>query len=282
MICKNCQTELETSAEFCKTCGAKIIRNRLTLKNLFEHFSEHFLNYDNRFLQTFICLFTKPEDVIGGYIDGVRKKYVNVISYFAIALTLSGLQLFILDKFFPEAMDMSAMTNTTQGSEQMNTDVMSMVREYQSLLMMMNVPIYAIVSYLVFYTLKKFNYTEHLVIFMYALSQLTFVGVLIAISAAFLGFSLAHASFILMPIQVIYSAYVLKKLYKLSVKGLILRTLLFLLIGTVVFAIISIIFGIIYAIVAYLNGNLQETIEAQKAANDQLSNLFLLYKLHLV
>lgn len=276
MTCKNCQTELEAKDNFCKNCGGKIIRNRLTIKNIFEQFSEHFLNYDNKFIQTFICLFTKPEDVIGGYIDGVRKKYVNVISYFAIALTISGLQLFILDKFFPEAMDMSALT--VQGSGQDSNEMMSFIREYQSLLMMVNVPAYAFISYLVFYTLKKYNYTEHLVIFMYALSQLTIIGVLITVTSAISGLSIAHASLILMPVQFIYSLFCLQKLYKLSIKGMILRTLLFFLITLIIF----VFFTIISIAIAYFDGSLMKQIEAQKAAKEKLGYLFLLHKLHLV
>ncbi len=98
MDCKNCHTNLKDTDDFCNTCGAKVVRNRLTIRNLFAHFSEQFLNYDNKFLQTFIHLFTKPEAVIGCYINGTRKKYVNVISYFAIAITISGLQMYILNK----------------------------------------------------------------------------------------------------------------------------------------------------------------------------------------
>lgn len=266
MTCKNCHTIIDDTDDFCKVCGAKIVRNRLTVRNLFEHFSEHFLNYDNRFLQTFLSLFTKPEEVIDGYINGVRKKYVNVVSYFAIALTVSGLQLLILDKFFPEAMDISALT--VEGSVQNSNDMMSFIREYQAIIMMLNVPIYAIVSYFVFYTLKKYNYTEHLVIFMYVLSQLTFIGTFISISSAYFGLSLAHASVILMPIQFFYSLYCLQKLYKLSIKGIILRTLFFLLIGFLV----MIIFIIISVIIGFLTGSFQETIEAQKAAKETALN----------
>ena len=265
MACKNCKTSLKDIDDFCNNCGAKVIRNRLTIKNLFAHFSEHFLNYDNKFLQTFIHLFTKPEVVIGNYIDGTRKKYVNVISYFAIALTVSGLQLLILDKFFPEAMDMSLFSNeTTKVTEELNNKQMSFIREYQSILMMINVPVYALASYIVFYTLKRHNYTEHLVIFMYVLSQLTIIGTFISITSASLGLSIAHSSIILGPIQFIYSGFCLQRLYKLSVKGFILRTLYFL----VILIIGAIIFSILSAVMMYLSGDMQEIIEAQRAARE--------------
>jgi len=54
MNCKNCNITLTNEDNFCNNCGAKIIRNRITIRNLFETFSEQFLNYDNKFLQTFI------------------------------------------------------------------------------------------------------------------------------------------------------------------------------------------------------------------------------------
>ena len=63
MACENCETPLTTESDFCNHCGAKVIRNRLTLKNLFAHFGEQFLNYNNKFIQTIIYLFKKPEDV---------------------------------------------------------------------------------------------------------------------------------------------------------------------------------------------------------------------------
>ena len=79
MECKNCKGLISLSISYCPNCGAKIIKNRLTVKNLFGSFVAQFLNYDNKFLQTFISLFTKPEKVIGSYINGTRKKYVNVL-----------------------------------------------------------------------------------------------------------------------------------------------------------------------------------------------------------
>ena len=109
--CKNCNTQLLSKNDFCPSCGGKVIRNRLTLKALFSNFSEQFLNYDNKFLKTFLHLFSKPEEVIDGYINGTRKKYVNVVSYFAIAITLSGLLMFVLNKFFPGLLDFSSIEN---------------------------------------------------------------------------------------------------------------------------------------------------------------------------
>ena len=72
--CRNCLKNLPPNAAFCDSCGGKIIKNRITFKNLLEDFNDRFLSIDGAFPKTFLALFTKPEDVIGGYINGVRKK----------------------------------------------------------------------------------------------------------------------------------------------------------------------------------------------------------------
>ena len=156
MKCKNCNTEILPDHDYCSSCGAKVIRNRLTIKNLFQHFSEQYFNYDNKLLKTFVHLFTKPEVVIEGYITGTRKTYVNVVSYFAIAITLSGLYLFIVNKFFPGAMKLPEFMQTP-GQEEFQSKNMAFVQEYQSLLMMLYIPFYAIMAKLVFIGFKKYN-----------------------------------------------------------------------------------------------------------------------------
>ena len=72
MFCKNCERQLRTDFRFCPDCGAKIIRNRITLKNLWGDVVERVFNIDNTFLKTFGHLFSKPEVVIEGYIEGTR------------------------------------------------------------------------------------------------------------------------------------------------------------------------------------------------------------------
>ncbi len=262
MECKNCQESLSASDDYCKQCGAKVIRNRITLRNLIESFSEQFLNYDNKFLQTFIDLFKRPEDVIGSYIDGTRKKYVNVISYFAIAITISGLQIYIINKFFPNVIDFSIFTNEKNDMITMNT--YKTTTEYQSLLMMFTAPFYALISRVIFLKNKKFNYSEHLVIFMYVLAQLSILGTVITVLFAIIGISIGWTSIILMPIQIVYAAYCLKRLYKLSMERIILKTLLLFLILFVLFLIYTVLY---VAYVTWYYGGVQEFIDSQKGVN---------------
>ena len=262
MTCKNCELNLHTHHNYCPDCGAKVIRNRLTIKALFSHFSEQFLNYDNKFLQTFIQLFTQPEVVIGCYINGTRKKYVNVISYFALALTLSGFQLYVVNKYFPELMNIDFMAQP--GTEEMQQQNMNFVQEYQSILYMLIVPVYAIVSKIVFFNYKQHNYTEHLVINMYLAAQLSIVSSILIIITSILGMNYGVIGLLTLPFQIIFSAYCFKRIYNLSFQSIILKTLIFLIILIFLF----VAFSILLATKMYFDGTFEEIRAAQEAAKN--------------
>ena len=260
MNCKNCHTELVSDNDFCNRCGGKVIRNRLTFRNLFEHISETFFNYDNKLLRTLIDLFIRPEVVIGGYIDGIRKRYVNPISYFGLAITLTGLYLLILNKFFPESMDYSAFA--IEGQEEIQKRNVGFMQEYMSIFMMLYIPIYALIARITFIGLKKFNYTELLVVLLYWQSQLSIVSAVIVIITAMFGISQGIISMVLLPVMALYAAYIFKRLYKLSFGEIILRSLLFLVVLGVILGIIT----VIIVAIMLITGDMQEMIEAQKAA----------------
>lgn len=258
MNCKNCERSLAKEDDFCSNCGAKVIRNRLTVKNLWNDFVEQFLNYDNKFLKTYLNLFKNPQEVIGGYVEGTRKKYVNVISYYAIAITFAGFQLFIIRKFFPESMDLQALLPEDTPNTGMNID---WIYDYYSFLALINLPIYALIAKLTFIGLPKYNYTEHLVINTYLVAQYTITNFLIIITGVAFGINFYIIGNILTLFLIIYTAMVYKKLYPLSTAGILTRTLLFF--GILAF--LMILSGIVQLIVLYLNGDLDLMMEAAKA-----------------
>lgn len=258
MACKNCETPLTVEDQFCNRCGAKVIRNRLTLRNLWEDFSEQFLNYDNKLLQTLLVLFVKPEEVIGNYIHGTRKKYVNVVSYFAIALTLSGLQLFILRKFYPETLDVFSLIPSSATTPNTNID---WVFDYYSIFALINLPMYAVMGTLSFMGLKKFNYTEHLVINTYIMAQYTIVSAIFTTIFCMFGINFFIVANFANLLVIIYGSYCYKRLYALTNAQLFTRLMLFfglLVVGLILISIIQ--FGIMY-----LNGDIQKIIDAEKA-----------------
>lgn len=263
MHCKNCHTELQPEADYCYSCGAKVIRNRLTLKNLTIHLGETFFNVDNKLLLTFIDLFKKPEIVIGGYINGLRNRYVTPISYLALSITIGGIYLIVLNKYFPNALlEMSSVG--VKGQEVVMNNTLSIIQNYYSFVMILFIPFYALFSRLVFINRKEYNYTEHIVMAIYIMAQISLLSSFLNIALLVLqlpGNLLTTASIFF---QIVFFAYCYKRLYKLSIGGIILRTLFFSAI-LVALLIICMIAGVIMAIFFKDTEFVQRLIEAQNA-----------------
>ncbi len=260
MKCKNCEQQLLEENNYCNRCGAKVIHYRLTLKNVGEEFSQVFLNIDNTFLRTFLQMFIYPHRVILDYISGVRKRYLNVISYFTIALTLAGFQLFILRKFYPEALEMPDFYGNTKAVIDLNW-----LFDYYSMLMLIYLPIYALIARLSFIKYKKFNYTEHLVTMTYLMAHFTIVSVLVILPIVMLGGNYIEVSSLLNIFLFFHACYTYKKLYPLNVKQLLFSIFLFFVFTTIIFIVVEIIF-IAYL---FLTGEMQEIIEATRAAQSR-------------
>ena len=246
MECKNCGASLRSDFGFCPACGAKIIRNRLTLKNVWQDISFQLFNLDNTFLKTFRHLFTQPHLVIESYISGIRKKYMNPISYFAIAVTLSGILFFILRNLYH--------VNLTENSfSDQKTANMDFVFDYQGLLSYLTMPIYALLTWLLFLDKRKLNYTEHLVTNAYLTGQLSFVQVLVCIPLFGLfnvPYDIFNWGYLLT--SVIFLFYVLKKIHNISIWSTLLRGFTYLCLLMVVMLLI----GILIAVISLLTGQM--------------------------
>jgi hypothetical protein len=242
MECKNCQHTEAEAFDFCPSCGAKVIHNRLTFKNLSVDIAERVFDIDNTFLKTFLHLLSQPEIVIDGYIQGIRKRYINPISYFAFALTLAGLQIFLVKKFFSNAYDFSSIA--ASGQEEFMSTMMNSIQEYSSLITMLMIPVYALMARIVFINIKKYNYTELVVVFLYFAAEVSFISFIPFMVLIALGFNYGQLSPVATVLQILIAAYYLKRLYALSTKGIILRTLFFLVILTM-FYIVAILITLV-------------------------------------
>ncbi|MDO1499889.1 DUF3667 domain-containing protein [Winogradskyella maritima] len=248
---------------YCPECGARVIRNRLTPRVLAEQMNDEVLSLDNKFLRTFIDLFKRPEAVINGFIIGVRKRHLNVISYWAIALSVLGLQLFILKSFFPEFLDaqndMFGMTKV-EGDNPVNTYnelVGKSMSEYQNVMFTVLMPFLAIGTWIIYLDKRRYNYTEHLVINLYINSQWIFVGIVINVGLALFGVSnIMMASIIAMPLSLAYGSYVFKRLYGNSFLNSLLRYIAAFIIYMFAFSIIMVIFVIGFFIYLFATGKM--------------------------
>ncbi len=222
MDCKNCSNSLKTDFGYCPSCGAKVIHNQLTLKNVFQDLSVQVFNLDNTFLKTIRHLFSRPEIVILEFISGTRKKYMNPIGFFAIAVTLSGIMFFVLRNVYHLNLTQSSFSDT-------DTREMNFMFDYQGLMSYMIMPLYALLSWMLFRGKKRFNYTEHLVANAYIIGQTSYVQVVLYILVLGLfpiKFDIFNFVFLFMVVT--YQFIVLGKMHQIKFWGTFWRAVIYL------------------------------------------------------
>ncbi len=268
MNCKNCKSELNENDNFCNECGAKVIKERITVKSLLSHLLIS-LGWDSNFFITLRYLLSKPQTIIKEYINGTRKKYTNPFTFFAISLAVS---LFVFNQYSEQFILMSTTTNIQQTSklENVSTSITSnnekgleifgfknqaefqkSIAEFQlkyyNLISFLYLPLFTLIAFFVFR--KPYNYGEHLVINTYFSGITTFFGVLCFIFSLITKFNILFYAIIF---TFIYYSYAYKKIYELNFGKLLLKILKFigiLLLVIIIVGIISFLIGIAIAII---------------------------------
>lgn len=246
MVCKTCENSLRSDFSYCPGCGAKVIRNRLTLKNIWQDLSFQVFNVDNTLLKTFRHMFSRPNVVIETYIDGTRKKYMNPLSYFAIAITLSGLLFYILRNIYQVNLTASSFGNQP-------TPDMDFIFDYQGLLSYLIMPLYALMTWVIFLDKRKLNYSEHLVANAYITAQISLIQFFVCLPV-FGFFDLNYQTFnwFVLLFSVAFQFYTLKRVFEIGFFNTLLRGLGYLL----MFMVVMMGIGIVIAIIGFLSGAL--------------------------
>jgi hypothetical protein len=266
MNCKNCKSEITENDKFCNNCGAKVIKERITVKKLFSHLFNA-LGWDNNFFITLRFLLSKPQTIIKEYINGTRKKYTNPFTFFAISLAVS---LFVFNQYSEQYIRMSTMANLQQTEQSESVSISDnnkgfellgyknqdeymkgnaeLQLKYHNIISFLFLPIFTLIAFFVFR--KPYNYGEHLVINTYLLSITTFFGVLFFIFGLITGINILLYSIF---ITFLYYSYAYKKVYELSFGQIILKILKFigvLLLVIIVLGIISILIWYIFTMIS--------------------------------
>ena len=264
MYCKNCTSELDPQNNFCSVCGAKIIRERITIKSLVSHLLIA-LGWDSNFFVTLRNLCYKPQIVFKEYINGTRKKYANPFTFFAISLAIS---LFVINQYSEQFIQMSTTPNLEQveqiesasltdnnsesaslkalgfeSQEELNKSIMLFQIKHYNFVSFLYLPLCALIAFFVFG--KPYNIGEHLVVNTYILSIATFLGVVLFVLSLATAINLFFYSTFL---TFLYYSYAYKKFYELSFGRLLLKILKF--IGILfLFLILLIIIGFVVGMI---------------------------------
>lgn len=256
MNCKNCQTNLITEDKFCTKCGAKVITTKITFSSASEEFFSNFISWDNKFYKTLLHLFSKPEQVINGYLNGVRKRYMQPFAFLIIAITIYGIYIYFAKDSLFEYQDYlnakfqrSGNLKTDQFTENMSRKINRFTVNYFNIVIFSSIPIIALLNLIVF---RKRNFIEHCITLVYSNAHYYIVFSIFSTIALFFSIHLKYVYPITLVYMILYFMYFYKKVFKLSVKSIILKTLLFWACFFVIFLIIAIA-GVIVGVILKIN-----------------------------
>lgn len=200
MKCKNCNIDLQSEDNYCYSCGAKVINERITIKHLFSDLVAS-LGWDNQFWSTCRDLVLKPGLVFDRYLNGTRKKYSSPFTYFAIVTTISVL---IIGFYSNEMIELTSNINFVQTEtapnsmtdqtkeenigQQDNNDyspnsqifmreMATFMFKYYYYYSFLCLPFFTLIAFFVFG--KPNNFAEHLVINSYILGFASILGLLL-------------------------------------------------------------------------------------------------------
>ncbi len=258
MECRNCNSLLDPRVNFCPVCGAKVIRKRLSLKNIWNDINDQFFNLDNKLLKTFIDLLIKPELVINTYIAGTRKRYISVIQYFAIGLTLVGLQVFLMNTFFEDIINAESSLMEGLNNAEFNKDnplkdtPANEFNKYLSIVYTSSVPFSAIATWMAYNIAgeRRFNFTEHVVLNLYYSAETIIISAIITIILLCFGMDYGILSLITGSFTLIYFFYVLKRVFNLS----FLQSAAYFILTMVAFGVIFIVILLLMFILGFAYG----------------------------
>lgn len=271
--CKNCQTNLLENAQFCHHCGAKVIRQRITLKNLWQNLFMSIFGWDNKYLFTFKELLLRPHIVFQEYIQGTRKKYLNPFTFFTIGAAIAIL---IFNTFSEEYLKISTQVNNnqyelmkgrlapkdtlsatvkenTEKNDKMkkkqaewNLKTQKLILQYFNIFSFIILPFYSFIAYLVYW--KPYNFGEHLIINAY-IQGISFISMSIIFLLSLI--TIPNVFFAGMLVLIGIYLYVYSKLYQLSFIKIILKLLKFLgilLAMAITLFLIGIVIGVVLAL----------------------------------
>lgn len=262
-ICANCQHTI--TENFCANCGQKKFK-RIDKKYIIDELQYTVLHTNKGFLYSIKKLLRNPGKTAKEYIDGNR---VNHYKPILLAFILTGISTFISFK----VLKLDRMIHDVYKQQNMDTgfmnDYMSFLTNYNSILMLIFIPVIAFSTKLAFRNWGH-NYFEHVIMNAYIFSFYTLLNILLLFPITYLFFkdsnnliSISVYSMILLPFIMLWffkEIYPTKNYGEITSK-IILSTLISIILYTIL------IMAIVFIIISVLLTQGPETLEYIKSPN---------------
>lgn len=171
-ICPNCSNTI--TENFCAHCGQKKYK-RIDKKYILDEVQYTVLHTNKGFLYSIKNIIKNPGKTAREFIDGNR---VNHYKPLLLTFVLSGISAFISFKMIGLQEIMKAYYAQQNVSSQFTNDYVSFTSSYNSIIMLLLIPVFAFITKLTFQKWGQ-NYYEHVVMNAYILSFYTIINIVV-------------------------------------------------------------------------------------------------------
>lgn len=248
--CLNCDQII--SRNFCDNCGQKRYR-RLDRKYIWDEIQYSVLHTNKGLLYSVKNLIKNPGKTAREFIDGNR---VNHYKPLLLVFVLSGISAFISFKIIGLKEIASAYYSSQNMNSPLMNDYLTFVSSYNSIIMLLLIPLFAIITKLAF---RKWghNYYEHMVMNAYILAFYTLVNIILLYPLMYIFKSdvdviMTITSLSIFTIPLILTWFFKEFYYNKPFKrviGRVLIAMVWIFVGSIVLMIFGIIFGFVYAMI---------------------------------
>lgn len=248
--CKNCENKFE--GKFCPSCGQKVINERNTVKHFFKLLFNSF-DIDKGIIYTARMLFTDPDIVVHDFLNGNTVKYYNPLKYLIVVAGFYAILMIGFNIFESNIASTNELMGEYGKQTQLQQTINSYTKKYLSIIPILMLPFYSLVSKWVF-NKHKLYYGEHLLINTYLYAQymviITFIVIILA-PFAFLFKFLLPGGFVILTI---YYTYATKKIFDSSIISAFFKSLTIIAIGMTLFLLFVLIISILVFLILGLIG----------------------------
>lgn len=190
-LCANCGAPATGAGRYCAACGQRLALPRVTLGHLLHEVFHVFTHVEAGFLYTLKELALRPGLMQRDYFTGQRVRFQKPFSAFFVACTVTALGQFAIN----------SVVARWYGIENSSTDYF---RHYFSLLQVVLLPVYALITWL-FFRRQRYNYAEIAVVTAYSLSL--FLYITLALNLLRLIWPHLDTKYIELPFIVVYNTF---------------------------------------------------------------------------
>lgn len=249
MNCQNCQQKLTENDQFCSHCGQKVIKERLTIRQLLTDLLQIITNLERGLLFTVKEMALRPFKVIDEFISGRTQPYYGPLRFVVLWVTISVVVNISLGLYDQQQETISGFIIPEGEQDVMarQQDISNFFKKYANVIPLLIIPFTSLISSWLMKK-RKLNYAEHLVMNAYIAGFTSILGVLYLLFFWLMSIPVFQGLMFTTLINYAYYCWAYKKLFGYRLLPTMARTALILFFGFVSFSLFSGIMGTLITI----------------------------------